>query len=135
MTAQMTDRIGRRDSILATVGELRLSWSGREQVFHVPVGKGRHHLGIISWLVVGAIAGYLAGYLVKGDEGLGVIGHVVLGILGALIGGFLAGIVTGGKDLVTGINITTIVVAVIGAVIAVVGYGFISGRRSGRGPI
>jgi uncharacterized membrane protein YeaQ/YmgE (transglycosylase-associated protein family) len=92
-------------------------------------------LGIISWLVVGAVAGYLAGYLVKGDEGLGVIGHVGLGILGALIGGFLSGILTGGKDLVTGFNITTIVVAVIGAVIAVVGYGFITGRRSGRGPV
>ena len=44
-------------------------------------------MGIISWLVVGAIAGYLAGMLVKGDESLGVIGHIVLGIVGALIGG------------------------------------------------
>jgi uncharacterized membrane protein YeaQ/YmgE (transglycosylase-associated protein family) len=92
-------------------------------------------MNIISWLILGAIAGYLAGFLVKGDEGLGVIGHVGLGILGALIGGFLAGIVTGGKDLVTGINIQTIVVAVIGAVVAVVAYGFITGRRSGRGPV
>ena len=54
-------------------------------------------MGIISWLVVGAIAGYLAGFLVKGDEGLGVIGHVALGIVGGLVGGFLAGILTGGK--------------------------------------
>ena len=44
-------------------------------------------MSIIAWLVVGAIAGYLAGYLVKGDEGMGVIGHIVLGIVGALIGG------------------------------------------------
>ena len=93
-------------------------------------------MGIISWLVVGAIAGYLAGYLVKGDESLGVIGHIVLGIIGALIGGFVAGILTGGNDYTTGINITTIVVATIGAVIAVVGYNAIRGRtRSGRGPI
>ena len=93
-------------------------------------------MGIISWIVVGAIAGYLAGLLVKGDESLGVIGHIGLGIVGALIGGFLAGVLTGGTDYTTGINVTTIVVATIGAVIAVVGYGAIRGRsRSGRGPI
>jgi uncharacterized membrane protein YeaQ/YmgE (transglycosylase-associated protein family) len=93
-------------------------------------------MGIIAWLVVGAVAGYLAGFLVKGDESLGVIGHVVLGIVGALIGGFLAGLVTGGNDYITGINVTTIVVAVIGAIIAVVGYNMIRGRsRTGRGPI
>jgi uncharacterized membrane protein YeaQ/YmgE (transglycosylase-associated protein family) len=93
-------------------------------------------VGIISWLVVGAIAGYLAGFLVKGDEGLGVIGHIALGIVGGLVGGFLAGILTGGKDYTTGINIVTIVVAAIGAVILVVGYNFIRGRnRTGGGVV
>ena len=94
-------------------------------------------MGIISWLVVGAIAGYLAGFLVKGDESLGVIGHIVLGIVGAVIGGFLAGLLTAGnQDYLTGINISTIVVAVIGAVIAVVGYNLIRGRtRTGSGPV
>ena len=47
-------------------------------------------MSIIAWIVLGAIAGYLAGFLVKGDEGLGIIGHIVLGIVGALVGGFLA---------------------------------------------
>jgi uncharacterized membrane protein YeaQ/YmgE (transglycosylase-associated protein family) len=93
-------------------------------------------MGIISWLVVGAIAGYLAGFLVKGDEGLGVIGHIALGIVGALIGGFVAGLVSGGNDYITGINLPTIVVAVIGAVIAVLGYNFIRSRtRSGGGAV
>jgi uncharacterized membrane protein YeaQ/YmgE (transglycosylase-associated protein family) len=93
-------------------------------------------VGIISWLVVGAIAGYIAGFLVKGDESLGVIGHIILGIVGGLLGGFVAGLLTGGKDFTTGINPTTIIVAVIGAVVAVVGYGLITGRgRTGRGPI
>jgi len=92
-------------------------------------------MGIISWLVVGAIAGWLAGYLVKGDESLGVIGHIVLGIVGGLVGGFLAGALTGG-DYITGINLTTIVVAVIGAVIVVVAWNALRGRsRMGRGPI
>ena len=93
-------------------------------------------MGLISWLVVGAIAGWLAGYLVKGDESLGVLGHIVLGIIGGLVGGFIAGALTGGKDYLTGINIPTIVVAVIGAVIVVVAWNAIRGRtRAGSGPI
>jgi uncharacterized membrane protein YeaQ/YmgE (transglycosylase-associated protein family) len=93
-------------------------------------------MGIIAWIVVGAIAGYLAGLLVKGDESLGVIGHIVLGVIGAIVGGFLAGILTGGGDYLTGINLTTIIVATIGAVVVVVAWGFISGnRRVGRGPV
>lgn len=96
----------------------------------------RTRVGIISWLVVGAIAGWLAGLLVKGDERFGVIGHIVLGVVGALVGGFVAGLLTGGNDYVTGINITTIVVATIGAVIAVVGFNAITGRsRTGSGPV
>ena len=73
------------------------------------------------------------GFLVKGDESLGVIGHVALGIVGGFVGGFLAGLLTGGNDYTTGINITTIVVAVIGAVILVVGYNLIRGRTGTGG--
>ena len=92
-------------------------------------------MSIIAWLVVGAIAGYLAGFIVKGDERYGVIGHIVLGIVGAVLGGFLAGILTG-NDYTTGINVTTIVVAAVGAVIAVVAFNAITGRsRTGTGPI
>jgi uncharacterized membrane protein YeaQ/YmgE (transglycosylase-associated protein family) len=93
-------------------------------------------MGLLSWIVVGAIAGWLAGMLVRGDEGLGVIGKIVLGIIGAVVGGFIAGLVTGGKDYITGINPTTIVVATIGAVVTVVGYHALTGRgRTGRGAI
>ena len=92
-------------------------------------------MSIIAWLVVGGIAGWLAGYLVKGDEGLGVIGHIVLGIVGALVGGFLAGLLLGG-DYTTGINITTIVVAIVGAVLTVLIVNMIrGGARSGRGAV
>ena len=94
-------------------------------------------MSIIAWLVVGAIAGWLAGYLVRGDEGLGVIGHIVLGIVGAVVGGFLAGLLLpGNQDYTTGINITTILVATIGAVITVVVVSMIMGRsRTGRGAV
>lgn len=93
-------------------------------------------MGIVSWLVVGAIAGVLAGYLVKGDEGLGLIGRIALGIIGAVVGGFLAGLLFPGKDFVNGINIETIITATIGAIIVVVGYNALRGRtRTGSGPI
>jgi len=92
-------------------------------------------MSIIAWIVVGAIAGYLAGFLVKGDEGLGVIGHVILGIVGALVGGFLAGIIFK-RDLTSGINIETIIVATIGAIVTVLVVSMITGRnRTGRGAV
>ena len=94
-------------------------------------------MSIIAWLVLGAIAGYLAGFLVKGDEGLGVIGHIVLGIVGALLGGFLASLLLNVKDPLEGaFDLSTIAIAVIGAVIVVVIAGFVTGsRRTGRGPV
>ena len=93
-------------------------------------------MGIISWLVVGAIAGYLAGFLVKGDEGMGVIGHIVLGIVGALVGGFLASVLFNTKPIDGALDISSIVTATIGAVIAVVGWNALTGRtRAGRGVV
>ena len=93
-------------------------------------------MNIISWLILGAIAGYLAGFLVKGDEGLGVIGHIVLGIVGALVGGFLASVLFKTDAINGAFDIGSIVVATIGAVIAVVVVNAVTGRsRTGRGAI
>jgi uncharacterized membrane protein YeaQ/YmgE (transglycosylase-associated protein family) len=93
-------------------------------------------MSIIAWIVLGAIAGYLAGFIVKGDEGLGVIGHIVLGIVGALVGGFLAGIIFNSDPIDGALDISSIVVATIGAVITVLVVGMVTGRtRAGRGSI
>jgi uncharacterized membrane protein YeaQ/YmgE (transglycosylase-associated protein family) len=93
-------------------------------------------MSVIAWIVLGAIAGYLGGLLVRGDEGLGVIGHIVLGIVGALIGGFLAGALFGTNPIDGALDISSIVVATIGAVIAVVAWNALLGRtRTGRGAI
>ena len=94
-------------------------------------------MNLIAWIVLGAIAGYLAGFLVKGDEGLGIIGHIVLGVVGALVGGFLAGVLLNVKDPIQGpLDLSTIVVSVIGAVIVVVIAGFVTrSRRVGSGPV
>jgi uncharacterized membrane protein YeaQ/YmgE (transglycosylase-associated protein family) len=99
---------------------------------------GRMITNLIAWLVLGAIAGYIAGFLVKGDEGLGVIGHIVLGIVGALVGGFLAQALGLGNPRAGGdeINIFSIVTAVIGAIIVVVVVGMFTSRgRVGRGTV
>jgi uncharacterized membrane protein YeaQ/YmgE (transglycosylase-associated protein family) len=85
-------------------------------------------MGLVAWLVLGAIAGYLAGMFVKGDERMGVIGHVFLGIVGALVGGFIANQLTNGNYM-TRIDIPSIIVAVIGAIIVVVAYKTLTGRR------
>jgi len=94
-------------------------------------------MNLIAWIVLGAIAGYLAGFLVKGDEGLGIIGHIVLGVVGALLGGFLAGVLLNVKDPIQApLDLSTIVIAVVGAIIVVVIAGFLTGsRRVGRGPV
>jgi uncharacterized membrane protein YeaQ/YmgE (transglycosylase-associated protein family) len=69
--------------------------------------------GIIAWLIIGAIAGWLAGLLVKGS-GFGIIVDIIVGIVGAFIGGWLAGVL----HLSLGSGwISSIITAVIGAVI------------------
>lgn len=83
----------------------------------------------LAWLIVGAIAGWVAGLLVKGDEGLGVIGHVVLGLVGALLGGYVVSLVTGNDPMDGVFDISTILTAVVGAVVLVLLAGMFTGRR------
>ena len=76
-------------------------------------------MGLLAWIVVGAIAGWLAGQLVKG-QGFGCLGDIIVGIVGGLLGGFLAAQFFNMPDAVNGFNLTSIVVAFLGAVIVVV---------------
>ena len=93
-------------------------------------------MSIIAWIVLGAIAGYLAGFIVKGDEGLGIIGHIVLGIVGALVGGFLASVLFNTQPIDGPFDISTIVVATIGAILTVVVVSAVTSRsRTGSGPV
>ncbi|HET7086760.1 MAG TPA: GlsB/YeaQ/YmgE family stress response membrane protein [Rhizomicrobium sp.] len=71
--------------------------------------------GIIIWLIIGAVAGWLAGLLVKGG-GFGIIGDIIVGIIGAFIGGWLAGAL--GISIGSGL-IASIITATLGAVILV----------------
>jgi uncharacterized membrane protein YeaQ/YmgE (transglycosylase-associated protein family) len=83
-------------------------------------------MGIVAWIVLGAIAGFITNLLMGGTGG--VITTIILGIVGAVVGGYLAGTVLGVAD-VTGINLESIVVSVIGAVIVVAIFRGVQGRR------
>ena len=83
--------------------------------------------GLIAWLVVGLIAGWLAGQFMRGG-GYGLIGDIVLGIIGAFIGGFIFSLILPGSSM--GL-IGSIVVAFIGAVILIaLARMFTRGRAS-----
>lgn len=86
-------------------------------------------MGIIAWLVVGAIAGFIASRVVPGDERYGWFGGLVAGMVGALVGGFLFGSMTG-EDFTTGVNFPTLIAATVGAIIVVFLYGMVTRRRA-----
>lgn len=73
-------------------------------------------MGILTWLILGLVAGLIAGYLMKGG-GYGLLGDIILGILGAILGGFLSSMLLGVD--VTGFNLTSVVIAVVGACILI----------------
>ncbi len=85
-------------------------------------------MGILAWLVVGLIAGFLASQVMRGG-GYGLIGDIIVGVVGALIGGFLAANLLNMPDAVNGINVTSILVAFVGAVILIALLRLVSGRR------
>jgi uncharacterized membrane protein YeaQ/YmgE (transglycosylase-associated protein family) len=84
-------------------------------------------MGIVAWIILGAIVGFITNLIMGGKEG--VIPTIILGIVGAVVGGYLAGNVLKVAD-VTGINVESIVVAVIGGVIVVAVYRLLAGRRT-----
>ena len=84
-------------------------------------------MSIIGWLVLGLIAGFIASRLYSGT-GQGALLDIVLGILGAFVGGFLFS--TFGAAPVTGFNLYSMIVAVIGAIVVLWVYHAVAGRRT-----
>jgi uncharacterized membrane protein YeaQ/YmgE (transglycosylase-associated protein family) len=82
---------------------------------------------LLTWIVVGAIAGFLANAITGTRDGLVLM--IVLGIVGAVVGGWVAGPKLLNIASVTGINLTSIVVAVVGALIVIFVVDAFSGRR------
>jgi uncharacterized membrane protein YeaQ/YmgE (transglycosylase-associated protein family) len=84
-------------------------------------------MSIIAWILLGLVAGWLAGQFMRGS-GYGIIGDIILGIIGAVVGGFIAGALLGVD--VTGFNIPSIIIAFVGAVIVIAIARLVTGRRA-----
>jgi uncharacterized membrane protein YeaQ/YmgE (transglycosylase-associated protein family) len=84
-------------------------------------------MSIIGWLVLGLIAGFIASKIVN-RRGEGVLLDIVLGVVGAVVGGFL--FTELGATGVTGFNLYSMFVAVVGAVVVLVVYHMIAGRAT-----
>jgi uncharacterized membrane protein YeaQ/YmgE (transglycosylase-associated protein family) len=81
-------------------------------------------MGLIGWIVLGGVAGWLASIVTKRNNQMGCLSNIVVGIIGGVIGGWLLG-----NDL-TGFNISSLLTAILGAVILLVILNFLTGRRS-----
>ena len=81
-------------------------------------------MGLISWIVLGLIAGFIGSKIVN-KTGEGLILDVVLGVVGAVIGGYLFNLL--GAQGVTGLNLWSLLVAVIGAVVVLMIYRLVLG--------
>jgi uncharacterized membrane protein YeaQ/YmgE (transglycosylase-associated protein family) len=84
-------------------------------------------MSIIGWILLGLIAGFIASKIVN-KSGEGFFLDIVLGIVGAILGGFLFSLF--GASGVTGFNLYSMIVAIIGAIIVLVIYHAVTGRRA-----
>lgn len=82
-------------------------------------------MGIIVWLVIGLIAGFVARAVVPGSDAMGILGTIVLGLVGSLVGGFLGNLLVEGRlDL----EAAGVIGSILGAIVALLIY-----RSMGRG--
>ena len=85
-------------------------------------------MGLIGWIVLGAVAGWLASLINKSNNQQGWIGNIVLGIVGALVGGFLWNLITGSDNAIE-FSIGSLIIAVIGALIVSYVWTLVTGKR------
>ena len=83
-------------------------------------------MGILSWLILGLVAGFIASKLVN-KTGSGLIMDIVLGVIGAFVGGWIFSFF--GHTGVTGLNIGSLIVATLGAVVVMLAYHFLFRQR------
>ncbi len=85
-------------------------------------------MGIISWIILGALSGWIVSIIVKTNAKQGFLGNVAVGVIGALLGGFL------GSRLfdvdVSGLNFKSILVAVVGGLVFVAIWNLVTGRKT-----
>ena len=86
-----------------------------------------NRIDIVTWIIGGAIVGWAASLLMGRNRRMGCLANVIVGVLGAVIGGFLAGLV--GEPGVTGFNLSSAAVALVGAVILLAITGWYRRKR------
>lgn len=86
-------------------------------------------MGILAWIIFGAIAGWIASMIAGNNKEQGVIGNIIVGILGAVIGGWVAGFLFDSPG-VTGFNFSSFIVAVLGAVILLFIKNALTGKKA-----
>jgi uncharacterized membrane protein YeaQ/YmgE (transglycosylase-associated protein family) len=84
-------------------------------------------MGIILWIIFGALAGWIASKIMKRDESMGAIANIIVGIIGAALGGWIASGLFG--EGITGFNIWSLLIAIAGACLLLLIFG---GIRRGR---
>jgi uncharacterized membrane protein YeaQ/YmgE (transglycosylase-associated protein family) len=84
-------------------------------------------MGIISWIILGGIAGWLASIITKRNDQMGCITNILAGIVGAFVGGWIASLF--GFGGVTGLNLPSLLVAFAGAVVVLAGINLIFNRK------
>ena len=84
-------------------------------------------IGLIAWLIIGAVAGWLASLVMKTNRQQGLLMDIVVGIVGAFIGGFL--FTEFGSTGITGFDIWSVFVAFTGAVVLLAAIRLLSGQR------
>jgi uncharacterized membrane protein YeaQ/YmgE (transglycosylase-associated protein family) len=85
-------------------------------------------MSVFGWIVLGLLAGWIGSKIVN-RHGQGFFMDIVLGVVGALVGGFLFSLV--GAEGVTGFNLYSMFVAIVGSVVVLVIYHFVAGRPAG----
>lgn len=89
-------------------------------------------MGLLTWIILGAIAGVIAKWIMPGEDPGGFIVTILLGIAGALIGGFIASAM--GLGGVEGLTIGSIIIAILGAILLLFLYRLVAGKRHHAGP-
>jgi uncharacterized membrane protein YeaQ/YmgE (transglycosylase-associated protein family) len=89
-------------------------------------------MNIIAWLILGLVAGAIAKAIYPGHQGGGILATMILGIIGAFVGGSIYALLTTGtlQIAATGLSIPGLIVAVLGAMVAIFIWGLISRRTT-----
>jgi len=90
-------------------------------------------MGLLTWILVGLVAGFAAEFILGGGSGIGpraLVMTTLLGVAGAIVGGFVS--VALGYGDVTGFNVRSLVIAVLGAIAVIIVFRAVSSRGGGR---